>query len=244
MGSALFLAWDRYQIDSGLKSSDLSVHDLVDVSKKAQLHKLIGIPAGDLLDYVDQIGPEYLRAGAIDRFSGALESIDVPDYEPTLRGRPPKPRKVRTYRKAFILKRTEQEERSVVERRQETREVQQRDATTAANLKEMYFFRCMFCDIALTVDIDVPRYYAEAAHIQALGKPDDGPDVPENMLVLCPNHHKQFDNGVLFLTWKSASTLKLHSKIPGDVLDGKEVHLERGHTVDSQYVNHHRKKWS
>lgn len=38
--------------------------------------------------------------------------------------------------------------------------------------------------------------YAEAAHINPLGKPHNGPDVEGNILCLCPNHHVMFDNGV------------------------------------------------
>ena len=37
--------------------------------------------------------------------------------------------------------------------------------------------------------------YAEAAHIRPLGAPHDGPDVPETILCLCPNHHVLFDHG-------------------------------------------------
>ena len=35
---------------------------------------------------------------------------------------------------------------------------------------------------------------AIGAHIQGLGRPHNGPDIIENMLCLCPNHHDQFDN--------------------------------------------------
>lgn len=36
--------------------------------------------------------------------------------------------------------------------------------------------------------------YAEAAHIRPLGAPHHGPDTPENILCLCPNHHVLFDH--------------------------------------------------
>ncbi|MBT6251913.1 MAG: hypothetical protein HOI84_01280, partial [Flavobacteriaceae bacterium] len=34
---------------------------------------------------------------------------------------------------------------------------------------------------------------AIGAHIKPLGRPHSGPDVKENLLCLCPNHHDQFD---------------------------------------------------
>lgn len=36
-------------------------------------------------------------------------------------------------------------------------------------------------------------YYIEAAHITP--KAQKGPELPENILILCPNHHKDFDYG-------------------------------------------------
>lgn len=37
--------------------------------------------------------------------------------------------------------------------------------------------------------------YAEAAHVRPLGSPHNGPDTPDNILCLCPNHHVLFDHG-------------------------------------------------
>lgn len=48
--------------------------------------------------------------------------------------------------------------------------------------------------VALDLNAKVAPY-AEAAHIRALGSPHNGPDVIENVLCLCPNHHVLFDNG-------------------------------------------------
>lgn len=39
----------------------------------------------------------------------------------------------------------------------------------------------------------------EGAHVRALGTPHHGPDIPANMLCLCPNCHVQFDNGALLI---------------------------------------------
>jgi putative restriction endonuclease len=37
--------------------------------------------------------------------------------------------------------------------------------------------------------------YAEAAHIRPLGARHRGPDTPDNILCLCPNHHVLFNHG-------------------------------------------------
>jgi predicted restriction endonuclease len=36
-------------------------------------------------------------------------------------------------------------------------------------------------------------FYVEAAHITE--KKHKGPESPDNILILCPNHHKEFDFG-------------------------------------------------
>ncbi|MCX5892441.1 MAG: HNH endonuclease, partial [Deltaproteobacteria bacterium] len=36
-------------------------------------------------------------------------------------------------------------------------------------------------------------------HIKPLGSPHDGPDVRENILCVCPNHHVMLDYGVIEL---------------------------------------------
>ena len=37
------------------------------------------------------------------------------------------------------------------------------------------------------------NYYIEASHIKP--KKDKGTEMPDNILILCPNHHKEFDLG-------------------------------------------------
>ena len=57
-------------------------------------------------------------------------------------------------------------------------------------VKELYGFRCQVCGTRLET---AAGPYAESAHIKPLGRPHNGPDVPENTLCLCPNHHVLFD---------------------------------------------------
>ena len=68
-----------------------------------------------------------------------------------------------------------------------------RDTKKSRELKALYQYRCQICDIQIK---GPGGYYAEAAHIQPLGQPHNGPDTFENLLCLCPNHHTMFDLGV------------------------------------------------
>jgi hypothetical protein len=67
-----------------------------------------------------------------------------------------------------------------------------RSTAVAQLVKELHKYRCQVCGIALETSSGP---YAEAAHIRPLGRPHNGPDVAENVLCLCPNHHVLFDLG-------------------------------------------------
>jgi len=74
---------------------------------------------------------------------------------------------------------------------------------------------------------------AESAHIRGLGRPHNGPDVPENLLCLCPNHHVLFDTGALVVD---------PDGIVRDTMTGEEVgklRLDLRHKIDWAYVDYH-----
>ena len=67
-----------------------------------------------------------------------------------------------------------------------------RDTRQARRIKALYDYRCQMCGTRLE---GLAGPYAEAAHIRPLGAPHNGPDTPDNILCLCPNHHVLFDHG-------------------------------------------------
>jgi len=66
-----------------------------------------------------------------------------------------------------------------------------RDNKTIAELKVYRDFKCQICGYRI-IKKD-KSYYIEAAHI--IEKRNKGPETPDNILILCPNHHKEFDLG-------------------------------------------------
>lgn len=75
-------------------------------------------------------------------------------------------------------------------RRKEQVERIVRRAAVAESVKRLHDYRCQVCGERLDT---AAGSYAEAAHIRPLGRPHNGPDVAENVLCLCPNHHVLFD---------------------------------------------------
>jgi putative restriction endonuclease len=71
-----------------------------------------------------------------------------------------------------------------------------RSTQVADAVKKLHDYTCQICDEELFLPVGK---YAEGAHIRALGTPHSGPDTPDNVLCLCPNHHTLFDLGALYL---------------------------------------------
>jgi len=69
--------------------------------------------------------------------------------------------------------------------------VYKRNNKTIAQLKVLRNFRCQICDNNILKKDG--SFYIEAAHIQR--KSEKGTEMPNNILILCPNHHKEFDLG-------------------------------------------------
>ncbi|MHB8126649.1 MAG: HNH endonuclease [Desulfitobacteriaceae bacterium] len=68
-----------------------------------------------------------------------------------------------------------------------------RDTKKVRELKAVYENQCQICGHSLTLIEKI--LYSEACHIQALEH--DGIDDKGNLIVLCPNHHKLFDLGII-----------------------------------------------
>ena len=66
-----------------------------------------------------------------------------------------------------------------------------RDNVTVANLKRLRNFTCQICQCQIKKADG--SFYIEAAHIYPKAK--GGEESPRNLLILCPNHHKEFDYG-------------------------------------------------
>lgn len=102
-----------------------------------------------------------------------------------------------------------------------------RDSEKTRRVKRMYDHRCQVCGVRLE-PAGIP--YAEAAHIQPLGKPHDGPDDLDNILCLCPNHHVLFDFGGFSI----ADDLSLIG------LNGMLSRLPK-HPINPAYLAYHRR---
>lgn len=69
-----------------------------------------------------------------------------------------------------------------------------RDTKLARELKLLYNNVCQICEEQIQLN---GKTYSEAHHIKPLGKPYNGPDKLDNIIVVCPNCHVKLDYGAI-----------------------------------------------
>lgn len=104
-----------------------------------------------------------------------------------------------------------------------------RDTAQGRRIKALYDHSCQVCGTRLE---GLAGPYAEAAHVRPLGAPHYGPDTPDNILCLCPNHHVLFDHGGVAV----AEDLSLL---------GTEGHLtvHSEHKINKEHLRYHREHY-
>src|SRR3989338_5876541 len=65
------------------------------------------------------------------------------------------------------------------------------------SLKKRYGYKCQIGSCRFTFRMSNGGWYCEAAHIKPLSGRKRGLDLPENILILCANHHKMLDYGAM-----------------------------------------------
>ena len=108
-----------------------------------------------------------------------------------------------------------------------------RNLKIAKELKCTYDYKCQICGIKIKKTNN--EFIIEAAHIRPLFH--DGKDSKGNMLILCPNHHKEFDFGSI--TINPDYNIK-HFEKNLNIYHGKTV--EAKHKINQENLEFHSKK--
>jgi putative restriction endonuclease len=103
-----------------------------------------------------------------------------------------------------------------------------RSSAVVGWVKAIHDYTCQICGVRITLR-GMP--YAEGAHIRPLGSPHTGPDVPENVLCLCPNCHIQYDHGEIRIDQQYRVT---GGVIPPGLLRRVDIHA-----VDKVQIEYH-----
>lgn len=93
-----------------------------------------------------------------------------------------------------------------------------RNTQMVRRVKRLHQDKCQIC--GHTIPLPNGSRYSEGHHIKPLGSPHHGPDVIENILCVCPNHHAELDYG--------AAPIELPT-----------IRSCNGHPVDPLFVQYH-----
>ncbi len=91
-----------------------------------------------------------------------------------------------------------------------------RDSQLVRALKELRGYRCEFPECGVGIPKGSGGYYVEVAHIKPVRK--GGRSVLGNLLVLCPNHHKEFDLGDRLIEEQTPTSIR-------GILNGKRFEI-------------------
>ena len=105
-----------------------------------------------------------------------------------------------------------------------------RSSALSDAIKKLYDYRCQVCDIRLE---KVTGGYAEGAHIRPVGQLHKGPDIPSNLLCLCPNHHVLFDDGAIWID----DNLTVFQRGKGPI---GPLNVNEAHKIDLEQLRYHR----
>ncbi|GGN53660.1 hypothetical protein GCM10011579_012070 [Streptomyces albiflavescens] len=115
-----------------------------------------------------------------------------------------------------------------------------RDTAVIRRVKRWHGYRCQVCRLALAIGPDDANY-AEGAHIQALGKQGNGPDVDGNVLCLCPNCHIRLDRGAIYLT----DALDVIDRFGSEAAPRMtKLATVPEHRIQQKFVRAHRRFWN
>ncbi|WP_276253588.1 HNH endonuclease [Halomontanus rarus] len=119
------------------------------------------------------------------------------------------------------------------ERRSTTRNDVIRNDELVQTLKTLYDHTCQICGDRRLQGLD--SGFSHVHHLMPLGKPHNGPDVPENVIVVCPNHHEDFENGMLTVDPQTLEVDHFYEEVP----TGRTIETKGEHKIGPQYVAYH-----
>lgn len=97
-----------------------------------------------------------------------------------------------------------------------------RDSNMVKKIKQEVQHKCQICNHTIAVGNGV--YYSQGHHLRPLGNDHNGTDDEDNIIILCPNHHIEFDYGLLAIDTTSLTVIHINKSNPHH---GKELAYKR-----------------
>lgn len=101
-----------------------------------------------------------------------------------------------------------------------------RDSSLVQKLKKLYENRCQIC--GYTFEYQKNKFYSEVHHYNPLE--ENGNDDIDNMIVVCPNHHSEFDYKVIAINIDGKSIIDKNGK------KINEINFHDGHKLSKRNI--------
>lgn len=101
-----------------------------------------------------------------------------------------------------------------------------RDSGKVKKLKKIYCNRCQICEY--TFEYEKGKFYSEVHHYNPLKASAD--DELDNMIVVCPNHHAEFDHGMIAVDPSGTAILDRRGKKIAD------IRFKNGHRLNRKNI--------
>lgn len=98
-----------------------------------------------------------------------------------------------------------------------------RDTELARKIKLLHSNTCQLCGTKISL---FGKSYAEVHHLKPLGAPHYGPDISENIIVVCPNCHVTLDYFAKLLSSNAIKTVSGHV-IGAEFIDYHNNHIQQ-----------------
>lgn len=109
-----------------------------------------------------------------------------------------------------------------------------RYGANVTQLEEWYNRTCQICRSPLPES--PTRLISEAAHIRPLGNPHNGIDHTENMISLCPNHHRQLDRGGIQINFNDLTIVAPNGTSPAPLA---RLYVHPDHQLNNEHFRYH-----
>lgn len=106
-----------------------------------------------------------------------------------------------------------------------------RDTAMTKEIKREHDYTCQLCREQRRGRDG--RKYAEGHHLHPLGADEPGPDIEENIVILCPNHHSDFDYGLVRIDPKTYEITHAYEDF-----EDKTLRTVDGHTLDPVFLKY------
>lgn len=112
-----------------------------------------------------------------------------------------------------------------------------RDTKITRELKILYDNTCQICGKSILLR---DRKYSEAHHLRPLGQEHNGSDTKGNIIILCPNHHVEFDYCIIAIDSKSMKIIHMDS---GNQWHNKTIYVHSKHQLDRKNIEYHYQRY-